>query len=262
MATANMNSRDRYKYLVDAVDGRGFASIRELARICNVAEITVRRDIKFLESQGRLKTVHGGVVSLHGPEGRPRPPAETEANPDKKRAIAAAAAALIQPNDILFLDSGTTVQALARALPRDMPLTLVCCSLDTFESCRNYDNCDIILVGGMFSPDSTLFYGHESVEMLKKFRTRRAFFGATGCDIKLGVTCRYVNDVQLKQVALETSVEPILLVDSDKFGKVGSHFFSAPPVFASIITDWEIPDNRREDFASLGCNIVVAPAIP
>lgn len=247
---------ERTKRLLGVVDENGFITIKDLAKICGVSDITVRRDAKFLARQGRIRLVHGGVVSANNVQQNRESPTPACVNSDKKGAIARMAAEMIQPHDILFLDSGTTLQELARILPRDIPLTIVCCSLDTFESCRNYENCEIILVGGMFSPNSTLFYGHESVEMLKKFRTRRAFFGATGCDLKLGVTCRYVNDVQLKQVALQTSVQTVLLVDSDKFGKVGSHFFSEPAAFSTIITDWEFPEADRQAYLDAGCNIL------
>lgn len=255
-----MTISERLKRLIGVVDESGFITVRELAGICGVSEITIRRDAKILAAEGRIRLVHGGITSTNSHSCNVEPSDVHNSNLAKKTTIACHAARLIQPHDILFLDSGTTVQALSKTLPRDIPLTIVCCSLDTFESCRNHPNCEIILVGGMFSPNSTLFYGHESVEMLKKFRTRRAFFGATGCDIKLGVTCRYVNDVQLKQVALRTSVETILLVDSDKFGKVGSHFFSEPAGFSVIITDPALPDVDRRAYREAGCNIVIADA--
>ncbi len=257
--TTTMTIAQRLDHLVGIVEASGFINIKDLARHCQVAEITVRRDAKALAEKGRVRLEHGGVAAV----GRAAPRSggggqESVGNIDRKRGIAAFAASLIQPHDTLFLDSGTTVQELARMLPRDFPLTVVCCSLDAFEACRDRDNCEIILVGGMFSPDSTLFYGPESVEMLKKFRTHRAFFGATGCDSKLGVTCRYINDVQHKQVALATSIDPVLLVDSDKFGRVGSHFFSEPSVFSAIVTDpWLTPD-RRQEFTDAGCNVIIA----
>lgn len=248
---------ERLKRLVGVVDERGFITIKELAEICAVSEITVRRDTKTLARDGRVCLVHGGVTSVNR-SASTETAHSVDANSERKRSIALHAAALIQPHDILFLDSGTTVQVLAKMLPTDIPLTIVCCSLDAFESCRNYSSCEIILVGGIFSPNSTLFYGHESVEMLKKFRTKRAFLGATGCDLKLGVTCRYANDVQLKQVALQTSIESVLLVDSDKFGKVGSHLFSEPARFSTIITDWALPRDEYEAYREAGCNVMLA----
>ncbi len=253
-----MSISERLKRLVGVVDESGFLTIRELAKLFGVSEITVRRDTKLLAENNRIRLVHGGVTSVNhsdisaGSSG-------IDINYEAKQRIALRAAAMIQPNDILFLDSGTTVQALAQVLPRDFPLTVICCSLDAFESCRNFDNCEIILVGGIFSSNSTLFYGHGSVEMLKKFRTRHAFFGATGCDLKLGVTCRYANDVQLKQAALQTSINSILLVDSDKFGKVGSHFFSEPAGFSAIITD-AMPEDEHQVYQEAGCNIIIAEA--
>src|SRR5690606_26521514 len=96
---------ERYDYIVQLVNERGSIRVTELSELCLVTEETIRRDLDRLEQAGRLRRSHGGAVSVK--DQQPETPyTEREiVHADEKRQIAAAAIALIQPNERILLDA-------------------------------------------------------------------------------------------------------------------------------------------------------------
>jgi DeoR/GlpR family transcriptional regulator of sugar metabolism len=88
-----------------------------------------------------------------------------------------------------------------------------------------------------------VFSGVDAVNVIRKYRANKAFFGATGYEMKHGLTCSYVEECPLKQAFMESSVERILLLDSTKFGKVSTCSFAPMKDFSVVITDQGIPRN-------------------
>ena len=162
--------QERLRQILTALETRHFMNMGELARAFGVSEMTVRRDAKELAEQGSLRLVYGGVASPYTEAHSAAYVAQAEQSEHtaEKRGIAEAACQFIAPGDVIFLDSGTTIQQFAELFPTDVQYTLVCYSLNTLNIITKLDNCTVIAPGGVFSPRSLVFSGPDTVNVIRK----------------------------------------------------------------------------------------------
>ncbi|SOE99285.1 transcriptional regulator, DeoR family [Burkholderia sp. OK233] len=254
------SKEQRSDHILDMVDSRHFMSIGDLAKALDVSEMTIRRDVRDLADAGKVRTVYGGVASLDNGSTVANYNAQTERSQhaEEKRRIALAASRLLSPGDVVILDSGTTVQQLAECLPAEGAYTFICYSLNTINVLAKREDTTVISLGGVLSSKSYTFSGPDAVQAMHRYRANKAFIGATGYELKHGLTCSYVEDCSWKQAAMQSSVERILLVDSSKFGKVSTCSFAGVDNFDMVITDTGIPEQYRYDLEAKGLKVLIA----
>ncbi|KVS39914.1 DeoR/GlpR family DNA-binding transcription regulator [Burkholderia ubonensis] len=250
----------RTDHILEMVGARNFMSIGDLAKALDVSEMTIRRDVRELADTGKVRTVYGGVASLEnfGTTASYNAQTERSQHAEQKKRIAYAASKLLSPGDVVILDSGTTIQQLAESLPAEGAYTFICYSLNTINVLAKRENTTVISLGGVLSPKSYTFSGPDAVQALQRYRANKAFIGATGYELKHGLTCSYVEDCSWKQTAMQSSVERILLVDSSKFGKVSTCSFAGVDNFDIVVTDSGIPDAYRHDLEAKGLKVLIA----
>ena len=249
------SKKERLDQALKILDNRHFVSIGELAESLNVSEMTARRDVRKLAETGLVRLVYGGVAS----PGKTAYSVEVEQGLHTlaKQRIAQRATDFIAPGDVVFLDSGTTVQHFAQCLRPEDAYTIISYSLNTLNVVAKLPQCTVIVPGGVFSPRSLVFSGVDAVNLIRKYRATKAFFGATGYEIKHDLTCSYIEEPPLKQAVMESSVERILLLDSSKFGKVSTCSFAAIKDFDVVITDQGISAEYAEDIRAQGPKLLI-----
>lgn len=245
---------------VEIISARNFATIKQLAAELEVSEMTIRRDVAMLVKKNRVNCVYGGVV--------PAIPAsnssaytlqiEKEKNWNTKQLIAKKALSLISPEDVLFFDTGSTVQALAEQISNDYSYTFITSSFNSLTVLTQLTNSTVITPGGVFSQKPKVFYDLNSVSAIRRYRANKCFIGASGYDKDLGVTCSYLEDAPIKQTMMECSRKNILLIDSSKFGAAGTCQFASINQFSTVITDSGIPEGYRKIIAENNINLIIA----
>ncbi|MDR2095114.1 MAG: DeoR/GlpR family DNA-binding transcription regulator [Treponema sp.] len=253
------NFNHRQRQIVELVQSFHFMAIKQLAQKLDVSEMTIRRDILVLAERKLINQVFGGVTALEPEEGEKNYSiAQAQRhNMSLKLKIAKKAMELLGPSEVIFFDSGTTIQTLAEQLPSDAAHTIITSSFNTMEVLVKYPNCTIISPGGVYSPKPKVFYHHDSDSIFKKYRAARCFIGTTGFDLTLGLTCGYVEDAPLKQAMIESSKEKILLVDSSKYNKVSTCLFAKIEDFTMVITDPGIPDEYAQYIRTAGVELSI-----
>ena len=243
-----------------------FVSIAELAEIFSVSQMTIRRDLQYIEKNelgGREKRTSGGrepsgnaapafsgtvsaslasYLSGTGDSGQiPRREytydyEEVHCVEEKKR-INAFAVSLLRPGDVIVLDSGTTAGMMPEMIPDDLPLTVICYSYYIVSKLCDKPNIRLILAGGYYHRNTRIFSSEEGIRFMKQLRAQKVFLCASGIHADMGLTCtdQYIGD--LKKAAISMSLEKILITDSTKFGKVDPGFFAAIEDMDRIITD-------------------------
>jgi len=239
------------------------STVQELAHYLDVSDMTVRRDLKLLEDRGYVKTFHGSVVYNRGMQ-----PADEESiysvdvagtqNAAQKQSIGRRAAELVEPDDTLIIDLGSTAEALARALPLGMPLTILCYGLNILQEVSRRPDTDLYFAGGHFHEDTLMFESDEGIELIRSIRATKAFVSAAGVSSRLGVTTVNSYESKTKRAALESSLTRILIVDSSKFDRVSSAYFADLTDFHTIVTDTGIDTEHREALQKLGINLILA----
>jgi len=240
----------RLESLIRILQLEGSLKITEISERLGVSPMTTRRDLEFLSNRGDVKVLYGAVIFI-GDEAKGSlsdyllAVAESQ-NKEKKKRIAQYAASLVEDNDIIFLDGGSTTELLAQFIPSEFHVTVVCCSINVFLTIANKKNIDVILIGGMYNRKTMILEQSMDSEILRNKRIRKAFISAGGVHEKLGVTCANQSECAIKKTAMESSLEKILVVDSTKFGFVHSCYFAGMEEFDQILTDNSLQEKHRK----------------
>ena len=164
-----------------------------------------------------------------------------------KEAIATQAVSLIQSNQSIILDSGSTIWYLAKELVkrRDIEnLTVITCDLKvayTLAEAEN-DNLSLFVLGGMKHKESFDLYGPTIVEILKSLNVDLYFMGVAAFDNKTGITHTYLDDVSTKKAMLQCAKKVVLCADSSKYGLVKRWSICNVEDVDMIITDNHLSD--------------------
>ncbi|SFD16306.1 DeoR/GlpR family DNA-binding transcription regulator [Tropicimonas isoalkanivorans] len=228
---------ERLDHLAHLLTDGGFLRLKEAAESLGVSEMTVRRDLAT--GDGRFSYLGGYIAA--GPES----PGgmgyilnrEQETNTELKRAASRAALDLIRPEDTLFIDCGTTTPHLARLLPHDTGLTVICYSMNVAQILCRKPGIRVILLGGLYHGSSAAFSSPEALETLRRMRINLALLSAGGVHAEGGVSCSNFFEVAIKTLAMENAQSRALLVDSTKFGLVKPEWFSDLADYDHICTD-------------------------
>lgn len=213
-------------------------SVSGLARQFNVSEMTIRRDIKYIEENHLLDSLQPSVVrdGAGGISAGYEFYSEKGKMADEKSRIAKYAVSLIEPNDVLMMDTGTTVDLVASSLPADLPLTVICYNFNVLSHLYDRENIRLMVAGGYYHRISESFESSENVSFLQNVRATKMFVSTSGVE-KLGLTCTSQYEVITKQTAIHSSLKRILLTDSSKFGVIKSGFFADLKEMDLIVTD-------------------------
>lgn len=192
----------------------------DLEKEFNVTAMTIWRDIKLLEEQGQLRRVRGGAMRLDRQGESAFIEKADRARVAKERITTRVAQAHLQPGDILILDGGTTVAALAdRELPPN--LTILTNSLPIADRMMQHaSRPTVYLSGGLLRPESGTLVGREALTFFSRRHASKLLMSATGFDADAGVTDPNPQEIEVKQAMAASAQEIILLADSSKFGVV------------------------------------------
>ena len=231
----------RRDQILSYLSARDRTSVGELSQVLGVSEVTVRKDLDVLESQGVLTRVHGGAVV----SGRGRLELffamREQEHLEEKRRIAQAAAALIQSGQQIFLDASTTALQVARLIKDREDLVVVTNGLYTALELNFCEGITTVVVGGTMRRRSSSLIGSINFNSLQRLRVDIGLFGARGVTPADGLMESDLDEAQLKQQLVSASGLVVGVVDSSKFGTRAFSAFALPHEIDRIITDIQAP---------------------
>lgn len=232
----------RQQKLLNIVERHGLLSVQSLAVMLGVSEMTVRRDLKKLrETSCQFDQKGEGSINDYSLLN-----AIEYANQQKDR-IGKMAASLIEPNDVIAIDTGSTTARILPYLPDDKNLTVVCYNANIMLGLRHKAGMQIMFCGGIYHLNTEMFEGKEGIQFIRRIRINKAFLSAAGVHNELGITCANTYEVPTKQAVIASSAQKILLADSSKFGKLRSAYFCDLDDIDTVITDSSLTEERREE---------------
>jgi DeoR family deoxyribose operon repressor len=224
---------ERITALADALSDAAPLHLKDAASLLGVSEMTIRRDIE--KAPERFGYLGGYIVPRAGDASYVMATEQSE-HEAAKAALGAIAAALVEPDDTLFIDCGTTTPHLVRALP-DVPLTVVCYALNVAAALALRPNVRLVLLGGLYHPSSASFGVEDEQAALSRFGVNKAFISAGGIHTERGVSCSHFHEAPIKQAALRLAERRCLIADESKLGKVRPVFFGELGHFDTLITN-------------------------
>jgi len=235
-------------------------SVKEIAEMLHVSDMTVRRDLNELERQGIIRRTHGGATLLD-PSSSVRDPyilgEQTAKNVREKSMIGIKAASLVRPDETILLDSGSTTPFVARHIDKDLPLTVLCYTFTNALEFYPRKNANLILLGGFFHRDSNIFHSVENRALISNIRADKAFISTGGLDPELGLTTYFYYEADIKREMIRSARQIILVTDSTKFGKISVTHFAGLDEVDTVITDEGISDEYREILADRGIELLI-----
>lgn len=235
-------------------------SVRELSDILQVSEMTIRRDLEILMANNQfIRNIRGLLVydtNQSLTSGTYDIANAKDANLNNKILIGQKAATMVEDNDVIIIDLGSTTEHLARALGDSLNVTVICVSYNVLSPLIGKNNLKIHCPGGFFHADTQMFESSESLSFLKNIRARKLFASAAGIHRDLGVTCANNYEAATKKALLQASAERILLADSSKFDQVETTWISEIESYHSIISDSGLNKEWVEYLEGKGISVI------
>lgn len=245
---------ERRERILALVRASGSLALPELAAQLGVSEMTVRRDVDLLAADGEVQKVRGGVRSIGAGLGRAASASTFSA---ELRAIAAAAAELVEPGMAIGISGGDAGLALAHELIGVTDLTIVTNSLlvsDMFSPPQRADapyTQTVVLTGGVRTPSQSLV-GPVAVRALEQLHCDLVFLDAHGLDEQAGLTTMNLLEAETYRAFMATAREVVVLADHTRWQVVGLTTIADLSDIDRLVTDDRL---AAEAVAQLGDHI-------
>jgi len=237
-------------------------SAEALARRFGVSVETIRRDLRTLQAKGLLDRVYGGATRPAARSSEGSFAARSARHVARKTAIAALAASLIEPEETIVIDVGTTALAVARALPATFRGRVLTSSVPAAMELTGRDDIELLLCGGQIRPGDGACSGAHAESFFSEFYADRAFLGSGGIHPEAGLTDYYPSEVVVRRTIIRHTASTYVLADSSKLGAIAVHRVCPLDQLTAIITDDQADEDLVPELEGTGATILVAPTEP
>jgi DeoR/GlpR family transcriptional regulator of sugar metabolism len=250
----------RHAYILDRLRVEGAVRVADLMRQLGVSDMTVRRDLEALESQGHLVKVHGGATLLRDSAvHEPGFDTKRTLEHDAKLAIARTAADLVEPGMAVAISAGSTTYEVSRLLSDVPRLTVVTNSVPAAEVLYHGGRSDqtIILSGGVRTPSDALV-GPFAVNALRAVNVDLVFLGVHGMDQRAGFTTPNMLEAETNQALIETGRRLVVTADHTKWGVTGVSTIARLDRADIVISDRGLDEAAQAILRELAGELILA----
>src|SRR5579864_4513474 len=251
-------SEQRRRKILDLIEQKSQVTVRDLVERFSISAVTARADLDALSSQGMAIRSHGGAVrQVEASQEYPLRLKKTLHHAEKTR-IGRAAAELIQNNETVILDSGTTTAEIAHHLKarRLQSVTVITHALNVAYELMDAPDISVIMVGGLLRPVSCSFVGPQAEAMLKEFHADRLFLAVDGFDLDIGPSTPDVLEAQLNNVMIRSAREVNVVTDFSKLGRRSVSRIGPLDRIRRLITDTRAPQEFTEGLRNRGIEVI------
>lgn len=248
---AGSKAENRHQRILSLIRQRGYVSNEELAREFGVTVQTVRRDMNALAEAGRLSRLHGGAGIASSTENIAY--AERQVlNLPEKEAIARMAAAEIPDRSSLFINIGTTTEALARALLGHHELRVITNNLNVAALLSSRTDFSVVVTGGPVRNRDGGIVGQAASDMIAEFRVDFGIIGISGIDEDGSLLDFDYDEIRAARAILRNSRRTFLLADHTKFSRRPMVRMGSITEVSALFTDQPPPPAIRQLMAEHG----------
>lgn len=239
-----MLSEQRYEMILKILEEKRSVTVTELTKLLGISESTARRDIIVLDKAGRLVKVFGGAVLADSTYQAVEPTVtqRVEVYREEKRKIAQYAASLIESQDFIYLDAGTTTGCMLDFIEETGAVFVTNAVAHAQRLAAK--GIRVFLVGGALKSTTEAVVGTMAALTLKDYHFTKGFFGTNGVSRTAGHTTPDADEALVKRTAAQQCRKQYFLCDHSKFNVISSVTF-APLTAGTILTD-AISEEYRE----------------
>ncbi|MDX8469113.1 DeoR/GlpR family DNA-binding transcription regulator [Mesorhizobium sp. VK23B] len=249
-----MLTEERHQFIRDRLAAEGKVLAGELASRFGVSEDTVRRDLRELAKAGQLRRVYGGAVPS-APFAAATIAQRSSHAVDEKMRLAKAAVGVLTSGQTLFIDGGTTNEAIARAIPRDIELTVATNSIAVASALADRPLVELIMLGGRYVRDLGTCVGGDTLAAVAQLGADLFFLGSCGLDASRGVTAFDSAEAEVKRAMARNSAGIVIAATTDKLATAAPYRVAAPDAIRHLVVERTAPGDILADFQRQGAEI-------
>ena len=235
---------DRLLEIENFIKEKKSLTIEELLETFDISIQTLRRDLKELEDKGSVKKVYGGVI--YNDENGVIDIAYREVNLlQAKKEVGELASSLINDNDVVFIDSGTTACQIIPYIIDKKNLTIITHSLLALKELENRNDIKVILMGGEYRNDIKSFVFDVSK---LNYNFNISFISTVGFDDKVGLTNNDYYEGQVKSEIIKHSKKICVVLDHTKFDKIMFNSFASLSDIDIVVSDEKVSKKYEDLF--------------
>ena len=247
------NTKQRRHTIMQLLQEQGEVSVEQLVQLFDISEVTIRKDLSALETNGFLLRKYGGAILM------PKEIIDENENDEltkRKFVIAKAAAERIRDHNRIIVDSGSTTAALIKQLNLKQGLVVMTNSLSVATELRALENePTLLMTGGTWDTRSESFQGKVAEQVLRSYDFDQLFIGADGIDLARGSTT-FNELVGLSQVMAEVSREVVVMVESQKIGQKMPNLELTWQQIDVLITDTGLSEQDKQAILAHGVEVI------
>lgn len=247
------NTKQRRHTIMQLLQEQDEVSVEQLVQLFDISEVTIRKDLSALETNGFLLRKYGGAILM------PKEIIDENENDEltkRKFVIAKAAAERIRDHNRIIVDSGSTTAALIKQLNLKQGLVVMTNSLSVATELRALENePTLLMTGGTWDTRSESFQGKVAEQVLRSYDFDQLFIGADGIDLARGSTT-FNELVGLSQVMAEVSREVVVMVESQKIGRKMPNLELTWQQIDVLITDTGLSEQDKQAILAHGVEVI------
>lgn len=255
---SSLTAAERRKQSFEVLSERGHVSVAELSLQFGVSEVTIRKDLQYLEERNLLMRTHGGAMRLDYLVNEQTLEEKGRKYQEQKVRIGKAAAALVEDGDTIILDAGTTVLQVARHLRGKRNLTILTSSVTVAAEVMRIPDAELIMLGGIVRASSAAVVGHYAEQMVRDHSFRKLFLAVDGFDVDRGLTTTHTMEAHLNRIMIDSAMQTVAVLDASKFGRRGLCSICGVERIDTVVTDDQIPDNVRRSLEDKDVHVILA----
>ena len=245
----------RQQAIMEWLRREGKVVVTDLMSHFNVSEDTIRRDLNDLAELGMLQRVHGGALPRS-----PSPPYEQRVQEASttRRALAEAAARLIHDGQVILMDSGSSVLAVATSLPTSLRATVVTNSVPVAAALIHHPEIEVQVLGGRLKKEAQAMVGIPVVEALRQFRADLCVLGVCSLHPDMGISMLDMEEAYVKRAMIEQAAEVVAVADVAKLGTAAPFVIGPLSALTYLVTDSSIEPDVLTPYQERGIMVIRA----
>lgn len=253
-----MLAQERYEIILEMLESDKIVKVGKLCSLFNVSIETVRRDLEYLENEGKLKRIYGGAVPNKKTSVEPTYSARYTKNLEEKRNIGRRTSELISDGETLIIDLGTTTLEVARHLKNKKNLTVITNCINIAQELVGVSGNRVILTGGILRPGELALSGIFSEEFISAFNVDKTILGVGGITISEGISDYHLEEARVRKLMIEKGSQVIAVADHCKFGVKALVNVCPLEKIDVLVTDDKLPKKILDDYRNCPIEVIVA----
>jgi DeoR family glycerol-3-phosphate regulon repressor len=245
----------RREHILEKISNHRKVTVADIASSLDVSDETVRRDLKDLEKEGLLRRIHGGAISVAAIRDEPISERVRKAA-QEKGIIAQLASELISDGTSVFLNIGSTIEALARQLDRFDDLKVYTNSLNVAQISKEFKGVTVFVTPGQLRPVESDLVGYDTISYIKNYHFDTVFMSVAGIDVDRGFMDYEEDEVRVRQALIKSARNRVVMADSSKFGKTANMYTASFDGIERFVTDRRPTPEFIKCFKEAGMEVI------